>query len=69
MQLRRGIDTDMVAGLKGTPAYEYGISRTPAGRWGKPEEVADIALYLASPASSFTTGQVFFIDGGYTAKQ
>jgi 2-deoxy-D-gluconate 3-dehydrogenase len=63
------IDTDMVAGLKGTPAYEYGISRTPTGRWGKPEEVAGIALYLASAASSFTTGQVFFIDGGYTSKQ
>ncbi len=41
-------------------------SRTPAGRIAEPEEVAGIALYLASPASDFTTGGVFTVDGGYT---
>jgi NAD(P)-dependent dehydrogenase (short-subunit alcohol dehydrogenase family) len=40
--------------------------KTPAGRMAEPDEVAGIALYLASPASSFTTGAVFTIDGGYT---
>ena len=39
---------------------------TPAGRIAEPEELAGIALYLASPASSFTTGAVFTVDGGYT---
>lgn len=39
---------------------------TPAGRMAEPEELTGIALYLASPASSFTTGAVFTIDGGYT---
>lgn len=42
------------------------IGRTPMGRIGEPDEIAGIALYLASPASSFTTGQVFVVDGGIT---
>ncbi|MBE2183178.1 MAG: glucose 1-dehydrogenase [Anaerolineae bacterium] len=40
------------------------LSRTPAQRTGQPDDIAGIALYLASPASAFTTGQVFVIDGG-----
>jgi NAD(P)-dependent dehydrogenase (short-subunit alcohol dehydrogenase family) len=42
------------------------VNRTPQQRIGEPDEIAGIALYLASPASSFTTGQVFVIDGGIT---
>jgi NAD(P)-dependent dehydrogenase (short-subunit alcohol dehydrogenase family) len=42
------------------------VQSTPAGRMGEPEELTGIALYLASPASDFTTGEVFTIDGGYT---
>jgi NAD(P)-dependent dehydrogenase (short-subunit alcohol dehydrogenase family) len=42
------------------------IARTPAGRIGEPDDIAGIALYLASPASAYTTGQVFVIDGGST---
>ncbi len=42
------------------------VERTPAGRMAAPEELIGIALYLASPASSFTTGQTFVIDGGLT---
>jgi gluconate 5-dehydrogenase len=34
------------------------------GRWGRPEEIAPLALYLASEASSFMTGSVLVIDGG-----
>jgi NAD(P)-dependent dehydrogenase (short-subunit alcohol dehydrogenase family) len=41
-------------------------NRTPMGRMGQPEEIAGIALYLASPASNFATGQVFVVDGGVT---
>ncbi|MFQ3567111.1 MAG: glucose 1-dehydrogenase [Aggregatilineales bacterium] len=40
------------------------IARTPQRRIGEPDEIAGIALYLAAPASSFTTGQVFVVDGG-----
>jgi NAD(P)-dependent dehydrogenase (short-subunit alcohol dehydrogenase family) len=40
--------------------------KTPAGRLGEPEEVSGLALYLASEASSFVTGGVFTVDGGYT---
>lgn len=40
------------------------LARTPAGRIGAPEDITGIALYLASPASNFTTGQVFVLDGG-----
>lgn len=39
----------------------------PLGRWGRPEEVAQMALFLASDASSFCTGQMFVVDGGYLA--
>jgi 2-keto-3-deoxy-L-fuconate dehydrogenase len=42
------------------------IARQPMGRLGKPEEVAALAVYLASDESSFTTGQIHIIDGGWT---
>lgn len=42
------------------------IARQPMGRLGRPEEIATLALYLASDASGFTTGQVHLIDGGWT---
>jgi 2-keto-3-deoxy-L-fuconate dehydrogenase len=41
------------------------IARQPMGRLGKPEEVAQLALYLASDASAYTTGQLHIIDGGW----
>ncbi len=40
------------------------ISEIPLGRMGKPEEVASLALYLASDASAYVTGSTFFVDGG-----
>ncbi|WP_031500372.1 SDR family NAD(P)-dependent oxidoreductase [Bryobacter aggregatus] len=39
--------------------------RTPMGRWGKPEDVAGPALFLASPAAAFITGAILPVDGGY----
>ena len=38
--------------------------RTPAGRWGNPPEIAGLAVFLASSASDYVTGQIMFIDGG-----
>ena len=38
--------------------------RTPAGRWGQPEEIAGLAVFLASRASDYITGQLLVIDGG-----
>ena len=42
------------------------VSRTPAGRWGQPEDLAGIAVFLASPASDFITGTAIPVDGGYS---
>lgn len=42
------------------------VARQPMGRIGRPEEIAALAVYLASDESSFTTGQIHIIDGGFT---
>jgi NAD(P)-dependent dehydrogenase (short-subunit alcohol dehydrogenase family) len=61
------IATDMTAGAQSSPAFaEKVIPRVPARRWGKPEDFGGIAVYLASDASSYHTGETFIIDGGYT---
>ena len=44
------------------------VSKIPLGRWGDPQELGPVAVFLASDASSFMTGATLFIDGGYTAQ-
>jgi 2-keto-3-deoxy-L-fuconate dehydrogenase len=59
---------DRVAALGGDPAATLRgfIERQPMGRLGKPGEIAALAVYLASDESSFTTGAVHIIDGGWS---
>jgi NAD(P)-dependent dehydrogenase (short-subunit alcohol dehydrogenase family) len=63
------IDTDMTRGGLADPVWgPIWRDMTPMRRGGTVEEVAAGALYLCSPASSYTTGEVLVIDGGYTSR-
>jgi NAD(P)-dependent dehydrogenase (short-subunit alcohol dehydrogenase family) len=62
------IETEMTGALHTNEKFLSGVlSRVPQRRWGKPEDFAGIAVYLASDASVFHTGDKILIDGGYTA--
>ncbi len=60
------IDTEQLAAIIGSDeeAHRKILARTPIGRLGQPEEIAEIAVFLASPGASYITGQVIYADGG-----
>ena len=61
--------TEMNLPLTNDPEkYQAFLARIPMGRWGELDEIGGLALYLASPASSYVTGAAFSIDGGWTAQ-
>jgi 2-dehydro-3-deoxy-D-gluconate 5-dehydrogenase len=62
------IESEMTAPIKGRLFYEEIIKRTPAGRFGTPDECAGTAIFLASRASDFVTGATIFVDGGYAIR-
>ncbi len=61
-------ETEMTAPVRAMPMNDEILARTPAGRWGQPEELAGTAVYLASRASDFVTGTTVCVDGGYSIR-
>jgi gluconate 5-dehydrogenase len=53
--------------VDGHPFNDFIIHRTPAGRWGDPEELKGSAIFLASKASDFVNGHILYVDGGILA--
>ena len=63
------IRSDMTAAAQKWDKFnDQVIGRVPMRRWGEPEDFSGLAIYLASDASKFHTGDAFVIDGGYTAR-
>ncbi|RZV35695.1 MAG: gluconate 5-dehydrogenase [Chromatiales bacterium] len=53
--------------VDGHPFNEFIVGRTPAGRWGEPDDLQGAAVFLASAASDFVNGQIIYVDGGILA--
>lgn len=62
------IATELTAPLRKDPEFDrWVLGKTPLGRWGTPEDLVGVAVLLASKAGDFITGQIFYVDGGWTA--
>ena len=59
------VDTDMTRGIKESGQLEQTLKRIPKGRMAKPEEIADLAVFLASDESEYISGSAIVIDGGW----
>ncbi len=53
--------------VDGHPFNEFIVNRTPAGRWGNPDDLVGTAIFLSSSASDFVNGQIIYVDGGILA--
>jgi len=63
------VATSNTAALRADPAREAEIrSRIPAGRWGRPDDIAGAVVFLASPAADYVNGHVLAVDGGWLAR-
>lgn len=62
------VETPLIADLKGTDVERQILSMTPMGRLGRPEEVADVIVFLASDLASYMTGSEVYVDGGWIAR-
>jgi gluconate 5-dehydrogenase len=61
-------DTELTQALVQNPEFTTWLkARTPAGRWGKVEELMGAIIFLAAPASDFVNGHILYVDGGMTA--
>ncbi|MFK7804725.1 MAG: SDR family NAD(P)-dependent oxidoreductase [Anaerolineae bacterium] len=62
------VETPLTAQIKNQPDwYNAYANRNALGRWAQPHEIAGAVVYLASDASSYVTGSIMFVDGGWTA--
>lgn len=61
--------TDQTAPIRvdGNPFNDFIVNRTPAGKWGNPDDLAGAAIFLASKASDFVNGHILYVDGGILA--
>ncbi len=64
------LNTDLTRGAREQIAglHDAVLSRTPAGRWGEPDDMAGTAVFFSSAASDFVTGATLAVDGGYSAR-
>jgi gluconate 5-dehydrogenase len=62
------IDTEMTKPLMADPKFDAWVKgRTPSGRWGKPDDLIGVTVFLASAASDYVNGQIIYVDGGLLA--
>lgn len=60
--------SEMTQHLAARPDFDAWVKqRTPAGRWGTPQDLVGAVVFLASPASDFVNGQILYVDGGFLA--